>query len=348
MPDADILTAMSTQISYAARFLPLCFALLAFGTTSLEAVPAGTNLTPRAEVAPAVASARDQADQAVPDVPTEGGSVFYNRQFIASTMGRNRQFLLTFDDGPNPNTTPAILDTLRKHDLKAIFFVVGTNVRKYPEIVRRMRDEGHVIGNHTAHHANLAHAGTEKALEEIRALNTLVHQIAGVRPRVFRPPYGGLNQGVLQAVRQEGMDVMLWSVDPYDWRNRSVIRTCENVKRQLHLGSGGRGGVVLMHDTLPSTVAALEPLLVAFADNGLAPARYGAPVGGREYWAVKAPVTLEWVPEAPPLDLNRLNRPLMASLFKPPQDAFNWSPVALLKARKTGTLFESMLCRAFP
>lgn len=328
------------------RFITICFAISLLWSAPAGAVPAGTAGSPRVESAMSAASALDGGSET--GVPTEEGSVFYNRRFIASTMGRSRQYLLTFDDGPNPNTTPFILDTLKKHGMKAIFFVVGTNVRKYPEIVRRMHAEGHVIGNHTAHHANLAHASAGKALEEIRELNSLVQKITGIRPHVFRPPYGGLNQNVLHAVRQEGMDVMLWSVDPYDWRNRSMARTCENVKRQLQLGTGGRGGIVLMHDTLPSTVAALEPLLVAFTNHGLIPASYGGQVTGRSYWAVKAPVTLPWIPELPALDLIKLNRPVLAALFRPRQDAFSWTAVSLLKARRTGTLFESMLCRAFP
>lgn len=281
-------------------------------------------------------------------IPTEGGSVFYNRRFIASTLGRNRQYLLTFDDGPNPNTTPHILDTLRKYDTKAVFFVVGTNVRKYPDIVRRIHAEGHVIGNHTAHHANLTHASDAKALEEIRELNALIQKITGVRPRVFRPPYGGVNKNVLQAVRQEGMDVMLWSVDPYDWRNRSMQRTCENVRRQLHLGNDSRGGIVLMHDTLPSSVAALEPLLIAFAENDLIPAAYGGAASGRSYWHAKAPVNLPWIPDLPALDLGKLQRPVLAALFRPEQDEFSWTAVSLLRARRTGKLFETMFCRAFP
>ncbi len=338
---------MSKNTSYTARFVTVCslfFTLL--GQPPAGAVPAETTLTLRPGAA--LSAASDAGDAIEPGVPTEGGSVFYDRRFIASTMGRNRQVLLTFDDGPNPNTTPYILDTLKRHGLTAIFFVVGTNVRKYPEIVRRIHDEGHVIGNHTAHHANLAHACADKALDEIRQLNTLVQQITGVRPRVFRPPYGALNHTILQAVQQEGMDVMLWSVDPYDWRNRNMVRTCENVKRQLQLSNGGRGGIILMHDTLPSSVAALEPLLVAFAEHDLIPASYGGAVTGRHYWAVKAPVSLPWLTEPPALDLNKLQRPLMAALFKARQDDFSWSAISLLKARKTGTLFETMVCRAFP
>ncbi|OQA09332.1 MAG: Peptidoglycan-N-acetylglucosamine deacetylase [bacterium ADurb.Bin374] len=338
---------MNKITEYALHVVTMCSALMLLGTTDVEAVPAtGAGVTSRVEFAMAAASPMNTPTEA--GLPTEGSSVFYNRKFIASTMGRNRQYLLTFDDGPNPNTTPYILDTLKKHDMKAVFFVVGTNVRKYPEILRRIHAEGHVIGNHTAHHANLSHATAAKTFDEIRQLNTLVEKITGTRPRVFRPPYGALNQNVLQAVRQEGMDVMLWSVDPYDWRNRSMARTCENVKRQLHLGNGTRGGIVLMHDTLPSTVAALEPLLVAFAENGLIPAAYGGPVSGRGYWAAKAPVNLPWTPELPQLDLARLDRPILAELIKPRHDDFSWTAVSLLKARKTGTLFESMLCRAFP
>ncbi len=279
---------------------------------------------------------------------TEGGFVFYDRRTITSTLGRSRQVLLTFDDGPHPENTPKILDTLKRMNLKAIFFVVGTNVRKYPEIVRRIVAEGHTIGNHTFYHANLQHCAAERITREIRDTNELIRQITGVTPTVFRPPYGALSPRALEILRQENMSVMLWSVDPGDWRNRSMSRTIANLQRQLDFSHGGRGGVVLMHDTLPSSASALEPFLLALAHEGLLATQFAGHVpaaGTRRYWTTQEPRLARWQETAPRWKPETLGRAVLVALLKS-QPAPKPNAIALLRAKKTGELYRTMLCRA--
>lgn len=296
---------------------------------------------------------RTQIDPAKPGVenPTEGGFVFYNRQFISSKFGKSRQVLLTFDDGPNPNTTPIVLDVLKKRNLKAIFFLVGSNVRKYPDLVRRIHAEGHTLGNHTYYHLNLPHYAADRITQEIRSTNDLIKQITGVKPTVFRPPYGALNQTVLDIMRREGLDVMLWSVDPGDWRNRNMNRTVDNLKHQLHLNTGGCGGIVLLHDTLPSTAHALEPFLVALTQQGLLPTPFGEKPGvgrDRSFWAAKLPAAMRWGGEEAELYIipDSIHRPLLQASLNPNAKT-DISPLTMIRARKTGQLLKIMVTRVF-
>jgi|GEM_PF-2868731 len=279
--------------------------------------------------------------------PTEGGFVFYNRRMISTTFGKTRHVLLTFDDGPNPHTTPQILDILKRRDLKGIFFLVGMNVKKYPWIVKRIFDEGHTLGNHSYFHPNLTHMSQERISKEIRDTNALIMKITGIKPKVFRPPYGALNHSVLTTLQNEGMDVMLWTVDPGDWRNRNMYRTVENLKRQLWLNHGGRGGVVLLHDTLPSTAGALEPFLVALTQQGLLPTPFGTNShNNRQYWAMRPPVNIPWHDIIVEFDFDSMQKPLLASILKG-KTTEDFSSVALLRAQKSGDLMKMLLCRAF-
>jgi peptidoglycan/xylan/chitin deacetylase (PgdA/CDA1 family) len=285
-------------------------------------------------------------------------STFFNRGLIAATFAKNREVLLTFDDGPHPEVTPLILDILARHQMKAVFFVVGVNVRKYPHLVDRIYREGHTIGNHTFYHINLRQHSQERVLKEIRTTNDLVEKITGKRPKVFRPPYGALNQTSLDLLRGEGMDVMLWTVDPGDWRNRNMAKTMENLKRQMRLNQEGKGGVVLFHDTQRSTAHALDPFLTSLSQHGLVARNFGesgtrsgtgtpvmARVAGKSFWGATQLSSLPW--DAPfILDPDVFGRPLLSALLKK-REPTKLTNIGLLRAEKTGNLMKVLLCRQF-
>ncbi|HNV70857.1 MAG TPA: hypothetical protein PKO06_14240 [Candidatus Ozemobacteraceae bacterium] len=138
---------------------------------------------------------------------------------------------------------------------------------------------------------------------------------------------------------------MLWTVDPGDWRNRNMTRTIENLKRQMKFSDGGRGGVVLFHDTLPSTAHALDPFLVAMKSHGLLTTAFaGRPVVyDRSFWGTRAMSTFAWRELAPILYLAQFKRPLLHSMIRT-DDQAELSPIALLRAQKTGTLRRYILC----
>ena len=129
---------------------------------------------------------------------------------IDTNLGRNRlrkllignkSVVLTFDDGPHPSTTPHILDILKKRHLRAAFFVLGLQANKYPDIIKRMHDEGHIIGNHTYGHKNLTQLKPAQIKKEIESTNDLIEKITGERPKFMRPPYGAVNKAVTAAIK---------------------------------------------------------------------------------------------------------------------------------------------------
>src|SRR6185437_769341 len=112
---------------------------------------------------------------------------------------------LTFDDGPDPHTTPALLDLLEEQDLKATFFLVGKNCRKHPELVKRIHDGGHTLGNHTFHHLWLPGLPTGIINAEIVGTNKIIEDITGTTPHVFRPPFGVMDHRAARCLKENDM-----------------------------------------------------------------------------------------------------------------------------------------------
>ncbi|QYR21154.1 polysaccharide deacetylase family protein [Paenibacillus sp. sptzw28] len=167
---------------------------------------------------------------------------------------------LTFDDGPDAKYTPAILDILEKYKVKATFFTVGTQVKKYPNMMRHIVKEGHEIGNHTYHHANLTKLDNEKIADEIMWTDTLIKREVGFVPRLVRAPYGALSPSVKEIIKDNGRTLVNWTVDTRDWAGETAAEIRENVDEHIH-----PGGIILMHSfgssNIHNTVDAL-PLVI--------------------------------------------------------------------------------------
>ena len=160
---------------------------------------------------------------------------------------------ITFDDGPHPKLTPRLLDILKERGLKATFYVIGQNVVQYPEIMQRMVAEGHEIGNHSYSHPVLTKCSAAKLGEEISKTNEAIQQASGVKPTTMRPPYGATNSAVTQRLNNEfGLPVIMWSVDPLDWK----IRKASHVSNHI-LQNAKPGSIILAHDIHPSTIEAM-------------------------------------------------------------------------------------------
>lgn len=158
---------------------------------------------------------------------------------------------LTFDDGPHPVYTERLLDGLKERNVKATFFLIGKSADKYPDLVKRMAEEGHLIGNHTMDHVQLNHQTYEKALEQIRKSNQVISQITGQTPRYIRPPFGEWSKELEEEV---DMTAVLWDVDPVDWK----VKNTETVVKRI-LKNAGEGDIILLHDVYGTSVdAALE------------------------------------------------------------------------------------------
>jgi peptidoglycan/xylan/chitin deacetylase (PgdA/CDA1 family) len=128
---------------------------------------------------------------------------------------------LTFDDGPDPAVTPQVLDRLAEHGVQATFFVLGRSARRHPELLRRIRDERHLIGNHSFAHPAFGTWDYRIARAEILACQHAVEDAVGESPREYRAPFGRLAPGALLAVFSMGLKAVNWSLDSGDWRCRS-------------------------------------------------------------------------------------------------------------------------------
>ncbi|WP_326716563.1 polysaccharide deacetylase family protein [Vagococcus jeotgali] len=173
----------------------------------------------------------------------------------------NRKLVaLTFDDGPNDGSSVQILDTLKKHDVKATFFVLGNMVENYPDTLKRIADEGHEIGNHSYDHSDLSTLDQASVKKQIDVTNDAVEKITGKRPTMLRPPYGAYNETVTNAT---DMDIALWNVDTLDWQSRNSDAILGQVKAQPFTQA-----VVLMHDIHDTSADALENVILYYKDQG--------------------------------------------------------------------------------
>jgi peptidoglycan-N-acetylglucosamine deacetylase len=170
-------------------------------------------------------------------------SQFYGRTFIG-TPGRGRKLALTFDDGPNPACTPALLESLARHSVRATFFMIGKWVQQEPGLAREVQAAGHEIANHTFSHPNLALCSTSRVRQELQQCSRAL-QDAGLDNRfhLFRPPFGARRRATLRVARSAGLVPVSWTITAYDWRPTSPERVQYHVRGQLK-----GGDVLLFHD----------------------------------------------------------------------------------------------------
>ena len=171
---------------------------------------------------------------------------------------------MTFDDGPHPVHTPRLLDILRRRNIKATFFVVGTNARRYPQLIRRMIAEGHEIGNHTVNHKYLSRISVAEARAEVLGCEKAIVAACGVKPRILRPPGGHINDRVKVWLKKEfGYSTIMWAVDPEDWK-----RPGSDVVARRIISETDPGEIVLAHDIHGPTIAAMPRALDGLLSNG--------------------------------------------------------------------------------
>lgn len=184
-----------------------------------------------------------------------------DEEYLASEEAKkNRPMIaLTFDDGPGANTM-RLLEALEEKGAKATFFMVGQNVSKYPETVKKMYEIGCDLGNHTYNHADLSTLSAEGIQSQINDTNTQVEEAAGHPSTLLRPPYGSANETVSQ---NAGMPLILWNVDTQDWKTRDTQASIDHV-----LANAGDGDIVLMHDIYSTSVDAAIELIDLLQDKG--------------------------------------------------------------------------------
>jgi peptidoglycan/xylan/chitin deacetylase (PgdA/CDA1 family) len=177
-----------------------------------------------------------------------------------------RVVALTIDDGPDPRYTPAVLDLLQQHGIRATFFLIGENVVEHPGLVKEIADRGHHIANHTWTHPDLRHMSEDKVRDELERTSDLLHRTTGRQPTWFRAPGGDWSPVSLKVSADLGMRNLGWSVDPRDWAQPGTSAITDRILKDVRPGS-----IVLNHDgggDRSQTVAALRLYLPALIDSG--------------------------------------------------------------------------------
>ena len=167
---------------------------------------------------------------------------------------KNRKVVaLTFDDGPNPATTNQALDTLSKYGIKATFFVLGKNVSGNEEILKRMKADGHVIGNHSWSHPVLSKLSLDEAKKQITDTEDALTKVLGSSSKLMRPPYGAITDDIRNSL---DLSFIMWDVDSLDWKNKNEASILTEIQREVKNGS-----IILMHDIHAETVHALPKVI---------------------------------------------------------------------------------------
>ena len=171
---------------------------------------------------------------------------------------------MTFDDGPSATLTPKLLDILAAHQIKATFFVIGENVAEHPQIVARAAREGHEIGNHSWSHPNFGRMSDDGVRSQVQRTDDAIKSATGSRPTLLRPPYGSITAREKRWIHDQfGYQIILWDVDPYDWK-----RPGPSVVRNRILKETRPGSIVLSHDIHPGTIEAMPSTFDALQAKG--------------------------------------------------------------------------------
>lgn len=175
------------------------------------------------------------------------GSQIFGKTLIAPR--RAGELALTFDDGPNPTWTPRLLDVLAEHNVRATFFLIGSRARTEPGLVRRIAEGGHLVGNHSWSHPNLALTGTGRIREELKRTSDALEQIAGGPVRYFRPPFGARRPAALRIARELGMVPVMWNAMTSDWVELSAERIAGRIAEKIErVTRSRRAANIVLHD----------------------------------------------------------------------------------------------------
>ena len=171
-----------------------------------------------------------------------------------------RKIALTFDDGPHPIYTPELLEGLKERGVVATFFVTGANATLYPELIEQMREDGHVIGNHTYHHVQLSSVGEEIFIQELKETNRVLEGILEEEVVYVRPPFGDWAKSIEQEIN---MLPVLWDIDPLDWCTGNSNQIVKRV-----LDKAEENSIILMHDEYAASVEAALEIIDKLKEEG--------------------------------------------------------------------------------
>ena len=189
----------------------------------------------------------------------------WNAWYIKDT--EDKVLYLTFDAGYENGNTPAILDALKKHNAPACFFIVGHYLKSSPDLVRRMVDEGHLVGNHSFNHPDMSSLGRDKFAQELTDLESLYLETFGKEmPKLYRPPLGKFSEGSLKLAKELGYQTFFWSLAYVDWdvdKQPSREDALDKLTRRVHPGA-----VVLLHVTSKTNGEIMDEILTKWEEMG--------------------------------------------------------------------------------
>lgn len=198
--------------------------------------------------------------------PVYGSGMTGKPEYVYSShMNEGNKIALTFDDGPHPQYTPIILDVLKEYGVYATFFLIGENAERYPDLVRRILQEGHEIGNHTYFHKNLKEGTSVCIHDEIAMAEEAILRIADQKTKLLRPPGGLYDKLVCEEAHRLDYDIILWTVDTLDWKHPTSAEIVEKVEGTVQCGD-----IILCHDFIggapsptPEAIRRIVPNLLA-------------------------------------------------------------------------------------
>lgn len=182
---------------------------------------------------------------------------------IVETMKASEEIkkvAITFDDGPNADYTEMLLDGLKERGVHATFFLLGSEAKKYPEIVKKIHEEGHLIGTHSYEHVNLCNLSDKKAIEQVDKTNQVLYEITGQYPEYIRPPFGCWKCNLDYDTT---MIEVLWDVDPLDWKTSNSDVIARRVLKKVQ-----EDDIILLHDASESSVNAAFKIIDALHEEG--------------------------------------------------------------------------------
>lgn len=181
---------------------------------------------------------------------------------------RPGELALTFDDGPNVTWTPRLLEVLAEHKVRATFFLVGDRAQAEPQLVRRIVAEGHLVGNHSWDHPNMARSSASRIRDELKRTQNSLEQITSAPVKFFRPPYGARRPAVFRIARELGLKLVLWNAMTTDWRQPSAERIAARLAKKIdRLHRQGRAANIVLHDGAHGNPAANRAPSVAAAEK---------------------------------------------------------------------------------
>jgi peptidoglycan/xylan/chitin deacetylase (PgdA/CDA1 family) len=206
-----------------------------------------------------IASAQNPAIEPTAPLPTASEKITFTEVKVDGPY-----IAMTFDDGPHATNTAKLLDMAAKRHIKLTFFVLGECIEQNPTVLQREVAEGHEIGNHSWSHPNLAKLSDQAVRSQLQRTEDIIVKTAGVKPKLMRPPYGELTKRQRSLVNHDfGYKVILWDVDPLDWK-----RPGPSVVASRIIAGARSGSIILSHDIHPPTIEAMPQVLDALLAKG--------------------------------------------------------------------------------